>query len=114
MKSVREFIKSDRIFFENENEEIQYHKHCLSCAICDCKQSYRVLTIMCKKRVKTHTLEQYEEKIKESNLSLRDICKKIGINTSSLKSALDNNRDMEQEWYVKLEKELYNKNINKK
>jgi len=110
IEDIHKIKKSEQEFFLNKHDKIEYYSECNSCARL-CKQSHKIKDLMCNNQIKCHTPLQYEEKMDNDKRGFNEICKKLGINSRSLRSAMRNNRDMESEWYVKLEKELYGKTI---
>lgn len=109
-ESIRALSKKDQEFYLNEDEKIEYCEYCIECAR-QCKESHRIKYIHCPIKIKVHTPLQYEDKIKRDKRDDQEICNKLGINTKSFRAALRGNRDFETEWHVKLEKELYGKDI---
>lgn len=110
-KSIRDFPKSERIFFENYNEKIEYNKKCLACAKCsECGQSFRAI-VFCKNEIKCKAPKQYMGEIKKKGKTVQEIAKLIKVNSRTLNSMLIENQDMIYNVHQKLMKELFDENI---
>lgn len=106
MESIRSQPKAERAFFEDRNGRIKYKSYCINCSH-ECKQSYKVVSVQCKKKDIVHTPNEYLSEIESSKLNMPAIGKKIGINSRTLRSMLIGNQDMSFEAYDGLDKILF-------
>lgn len=114
MESIREYPKIERAFFEDKKGKIKYNDYCLKCSQ-ECKQSYKIISISCKKEDIVHTPKEYLDKIKREKLDFSSVAKEVGIHSRTLKSMLIGNRDMSFDAYDGLDKLLFpNSKRNKK
>lgn len=114
MESIRSQPKAERTFFEDKNGKIKYKDYCMNCSQV-CKQSHKVVSVLCSKKDIVHTPNEYFTEIENNKLDFPSIAKQIGINSRTLRSMMLGNQDMTYEAYDGLDKILFpNSKRNKK
>lgn len=106
MDSIRDYPKIEREFFEEKNGKIKYKDYCINCSQ-ECKQSHKVIQVMCGKKDIVHTPKEYLAEIENNKLDFPKIAKQIGIHSRTLRSMLLENKDMTFDAYDKLDKLLF-------
>lgn len=106
MKSIRGYPKVEREFFEDKKGNIKYADYCMNCSG-QCKQSHKVLQVICPKKDLVHTPKEYIKEIQKQNKDVNLIGREIGINSRTVKSMLYENQDMSFEVYDNLDKLLF-------
>ena len=105
---IRGANKTERVFFENQNEDVIYHELCVSCSK-ECKQSHKVNDVICNVRMAAHTPDEYIEKIKKAKKDINKIGKELGMKNAMVRDMLLERIDMTTELYDKLEEMFYSK-----
>lgn len=106
MKSIRNYPKSERAFFEDKKGNIKYSDYCMNCSS-DCKQSHKVLKVHCHKKDIVHSPKDYIKEINKQGKDVNTIGREISINSRTVKSMLYENQDMSFEVYDKLDRLLF-------
>lgn len=106
MESIRDYPKTEREFFEDKNGNIKYANYCLNCSN-SCKQSHKVLQVMCANKDIVHSPREYISEIFNQGKDINTIGREIGINSRTVKSMLNERQDMSFEVYDKLDKLLF-------
>lgn len=109
MDSIRDYPKQEREFFETKNGDIKYADCCMNCSW-QCKQSHKVLQVICSNKDLVHSPKEYIKEILNQNKDVNTIGRDIGVHSGTVKSMLYENKDMSFEVYDKLDKLLFPNN----